>query len=158
MTNSARLLKITHFFPILVQLHSSSMFIFWGARAGNCLPDTYVVVICCVFVMMELEILQLYCNFSHTLHFWIDISFLENCNVNAIMNMIVLVFMSKHYPWILGKSKDFFCYCLPNNWKKIFSCPPIITIESQMNIKNVSLSLHFFIWTIVGFPFSFSNI
>ena len=76
----------------------------------------------CVFVM-ELEILQYTANFSHSSflnwHF-----FFGKLQRQCYKNMIVLVFMSKHYPWILSKSKDFFA----STYTTVTAACPIIEI------------------------------
>ena len=144
MTNSARLLKITHFFR------------FWCYTAVQC---SYLRRIVCQIHMLSSYAVFLWwwswryysCTaISHTLHFWIDISFLENCNVNAIRTWLfwflcqntTLEFLANPRIFLLVHTTAATAACPIIEF--FFSCPPIITIESQMNIKNVSLSLHFF--------------
>ena len=115
-----QILKLFAVFQTLDESFQSSIYnLLFQSRGTVC--QMHTLSLYCVFVM-ELEILQYTANFSHSSflnwHF-----FFGKLQRQCYKNMIVLVFVSKHYPWILSKSKDFFAstyYCcdsrLPNNW------------------------------------------
>ena len=116
-----QILKLFAVFQTLDESFQSSIYnLLFQSRGTVC--QMHTLSLYCVFVM-ELEILQYTANFSHSSflnwHF-----FFGKLQRQCYKNMIVLVFMSKHYPWILSKSKDFFA----STYTTVTAACPIIEI------------------------------
>ena len=100
-------------------------------RAGNCLPDAYVVVILCF--CDGVGDITVYCQFLTLFIFELTFLFWKIAtSMLCYKNMIVLVFMSKHYPWILSKSKDFFA----STYTTVTAACPIIEKKFLMPPNN----------------------
>ena len=121
----------------------------------------------CVFVM-ELEILQYTANFSHSSflnwHFffgklqrqcyairtWLFWFLCQNTTLEFLANPRIFLLVHTTAATAACPIIEFFFLMPPNNNNRISN--------EYKKCLSLSLSSFFFIWTIVGFPFSFSNI